>query len=200
MVPPFDDPRTIAGAGTVGLEILARVPALRAVFVPIGGGGLVSGIAVVVKALRPEAAVIGVEPEGAACMTASLAAGQPITLPGTASIADGLLPVRPGALTFLHVSRLVDAVRDAGANGTALLVSGESGVGKSALTLAAVAELEAADPGQFEAVVLNFRSLPSSTLELRNALGMSLKAALAETAAPSAAGSGPDDPHRGGPG
>ena len=111
MVPPFDDPRTIAGAGTVGLEILARVPALRAVFVPIGGGGLVSGIAVVVKALRPEAAVIGVEPEGAACMTASLAAGQPITLSGTASIADGLLPVRPGDLTFLHVSRLVDEVR-----------------------------------------------------------------------------------------
>ena len=111
MVPPFDDPRTIAGAGTVGLEILARVPALRAVFVPIGGGGLVSGIAVVVKALRPEAAVIGVEPEGAACMKASLAAGQPITLSRTASIADGLLPVRPGDVTFLHVSRLVDEVR-----------------------------------------------------------------------------------------
>ena len=111
MVPPFDDPRTIAGAGTVALEILARVPELRAVFVPIGGGGLVSGVAVVVKALRPEAAVIGVEPEGAACMTASLAAGQPITLPSTASIADGLLPVRPGDLTFLHVASLVDEVR-----------------------------------------------------------------------------------------
>lgn len=111
MVPPFDDPRTIAGAGTVGLEILARVPALRAVFVPIGGGGLVSGVAVVVKALRPEAAVIGVEPEGAACMTASLAAGRPVTLASTASIADGLLPVRPGDLTFLHVASLVDEVR-----------------------------------------------------------------------------------------
>ena len=64
-----------------------------------------------VKALRPEAAVIGVEPEGAACMTASLAAGRPITLRGTASIADGLLPVRPGDLTFLHVASLVDEVR-----------------------------------------------------------------------------------------
>jgi threonine dehydratase len=111
MVPPFDDLRTIAGAGTVGLEIVARVPSLRAVFVPIGGGGLASGIAVVVKALRPEAAVIGVEPEGAACMAASLAAGRPTTLERTASIADGLLPVRPGDLTFLHVVSLVDEVR-----------------------------------------------------------------------------------------
>lgn len=111
MVPPFDDPRTIAGAGTVGLEIVSQVPSLRTVFVPIGGGGLVSGIAVVVKALRPDAAVIGVEPAGAACMAASLAAGQPTTLASTASVADGLLPVRPGELTFLHVAALVDEVR-----------------------------------------------------------------------------------------
>ena len=114
MVPPFDDLRTIAGAGTVGLEIVARVPSLRAVFVPIGGGGLASGIAVAVKALRPKAAVIGVEPEGAASMTASLAAGRPTTLDRTASIADGLLPVRPGDLTFLHVASLVDEVRTVG--------------------------------------------------------------------------------------
>ncbi len=111
MVPPFDDPRTIAGAGTVGLEIVAQAPSLRSVFVPVGGGGLVSGIAVVVKALLPGVAVIGVEPEGAACMAASLAAGRPTTLDSTASIADGLLPVRPGDLTFLHVSNLVDEVR-----------------------------------------------------------------------------------------
>ena len=114
MVPPFDDMRTIAGAGTVGLEIVSQVPLLRAVFVPIGGGGLASGIAVVVKALRPEAAVIGVEPEGAASMTASLAAGRPTTLERTASIADGLLPVRPGDITFLHVASLVDEVRTVG--------------------------------------------------------------------------------------
>ena len=114
IVPPFDDPRTIAGAGTVGLEIVEQVPSLRAVFVPIGGGGLASGIAVVVKALRPHAAVIGVEPEGAACMAASLAAGRPTTLASTASIADGLLPVRPGDLTFLHVAALVDEVRTVG--------------------------------------------------------------------------------------
>jgi threonine dehydratase len=111
MVPPFDDPRTIAGAGTVGLEILAQAPMLSTVFVPIGGGGLVSGIAAVMRALRPDVAVIGVEPEGAACMAASLAAGTPVTLERTASIADGLLPVRPGDLTFLHVSKLVDEVR-----------------------------------------------------------------------------------------
>lgn len=111
MVPPFDDVRTIAGAGTVGLEIAAQAPSLKTVFVPIGGGGLVSGIAVAIKALRPEAAVIGVEPVGAACMAASLAAGHPTTLASTSSVADGLLPVRPGDLTFLHVAALVDEVR-----------------------------------------------------------------------------------------
>ena len=111
MVPPFDDVRTIAGAGTVGLEIVAQTPSVRTVFVPIGGGGLVSGIAVAIKALRPDAVVIGVEPVGAACMSASLAAGHPTTLATTASVADGLLPVRPGDLTFLHVAALVDEVR-----------------------------------------------------------------------------------------
>ena len=80
---------------------------------------------------------------------------------------------------------LVEALRDVGMNQATLLVSGESGIGKSALTLSAVSELEAADPDGFEAAVLNFRSLPQSTLELRTALGMSVQDVLAEMSAPS---------------
>ena len=108
MVPPFDHPWIIAGQGTCGLEVVEQCPGLTAIYVPMGGGGLVSGIAVAVKALRPAARVIGVEPEGAPKMTASRAAGQPVTLPKTASIADGLLSIRPGDLTFAHVQALVD--------------------------------------------------------------------------------------------
>jgi threonine dehydratase len=110
MVPPFDDPWIIAGQGTCGLEIVEQCPSLTTVYVPIGGGGLVSGVAVAVKSLHPEARVIGVEPAGAAKMTASRAAGQPVTLPKTKSIADGLLSIRPGDLTFAHVQALVDEV------------------------------------------------------------------------------------------
>jgi len=114
IVPPFDDARIIAGAGTVGLEIVGQVPGLSMVFVPVGGGGLLSGVAVAVRALAPQAVVVGVEPVGASCMGASLAAGYPVTLPRTASIADGLLPVRPGDLTFRHAQALVHEVRTVG--------------------------------------------------------------------------------------
>ncbi|MGH9158875.1 MAG: threonine ammonia-lyase, partial [Vicinamibacteraceae bacterium] len=110
IVPPFDDPRIIAGQGTIGLEVVEQCPDAGAIFVPAGGGGLVSGIAAAVRALRPDVRLIAVEPEGAAKMTASLAAGHPVTLDHTTSIADGLLAVRPGALTFEHVRALVDEV------------------------------------------------------------------------------------------
>jgi threonine dehydratase len=108
MVPPFDHPWIIAGQGTCGLEVVEQCAGLRAVYVPMGGGGLVSGVAVAVKTHRPEARVIGVEPEGAPKMTASRAAGHPVTLSKTSSIADGLLSIRPGDLTFAHVQALVD--------------------------------------------------------------------------------------------
>lgn len=110
MVPPFDDPWIVAGQGTVGLEILRDCPDLAQVLVPIGGGGLIAGIASVIKQCRPEVRVIGVEPRGAATMKASLAAGHPVSLDRVASIADGLLPVRPGDLTFHHVRRWVDEI------------------------------------------------------------------------------------------
>ena len=108
MVPPFDHPRIIAGQGTVGLEILHDCPDVARIFVPVGGGGLVAGVAAAVKQQRPEVRVIGVEPTGAAKMTASLAAGRPVALDRVVSLADGLLPVRPGDLTFHHVQRFVD--------------------------------------------------------------------------------------------
>ncbi len=120
MVPPFDDPTIIAGQGTVGLEILDQMTAARErdrslgplalVVVPIGGGGLLSGVAAAVRRLFPETRIVGVEPEGAPKMRRSLDAGEPVTLPSIDTIADGLKPVRPGDLTFVHVRELVDDV------------------------------------------------------------------------------------------
>jgi threonine dehydratase len=110
MVPPFDHEWIIEGQGTCGLEILSQVPKVDIVAVPVGGGGLIAGVAAAVKQSRPGVRVVGVEPTGAAKMTASLAAGHPVTLPSTTSIADGLMPVRPGDLTFEHVKAYVDQV------------------------------------------------------------------------------------------
>jgi threonine dehydratase len=110
IVPPFDHPDIIAGQGTVGREVLEDAPSAAAVYVPIGGGGLIAGVAAAVKHIRPATRVVGVEPVGAAKMTVSLQAGQPVTLDTVASVADGLLPVRPGDLTFAHVQAYVDEV------------------------------------------------------------------------------------------
>jgi threo-3-hydroxy-L-aspartate ammonia-lyase len=110
MVPPFDHPWIIAGQGTVGLELLEQCPELEVVYVPMGGGGLIAGVASAIKQQRPNVRVVGVEPEGAAKMTASRAAGRPVALEKTASIADGLRVVRPGDLTFAHVQALVDGL------------------------------------------------------------------------------------------
>jgi threonine dehydratase len=110
MVPPFDHPWIIAGAGTVGLEILEQCPQASTVFVPMGGGGQASGVSAAIKQMRPGVRVVGVEPVGAARMTASLAAGEPVTLPATTSIADGLLTLRPGDVTLAHVRAYIDEV------------------------------------------------------------------------------------------
>lgn len=110
MVPPFDHDWIIEGQGTCGIEILAQVPKVDIIAVPVGGGGLVSGVAAAVKQSRPTVKIVGVEPAGAAKMTASLAAGQPTTLSSTQSIADGLMPMRPGDRTFEHVTTWVDEI------------------------------------------------------------------------------------------
>jgi len=108
IVPPFDHPWIIAGAGTCGLEILDQCPGAGVVYVPVGGGGLIAGIAAAIKGRRPGIRIVGVEPEGAAKMAASRAAGRSVRLERTSSIADGLLPVQPGDLTFAHVQAFVD--------------------------------------------------------------------------------------------
>ena len=110
MVPPFDHEWIIAGQGTLGLEILEQRPDVEAVLVPVGGGGLLAGVAAAIKQSRPSVRVIGIEPAGAAAMKASLAQGHAVTLDKTASVADGLMPVRPGDLTFAHAQRYVDEV------------------------------------------------------------------------------------------
>jgi threonine dehydratase len=110
MVPPFDHEWIVEGQGTCGLEILEQVPGVHTIVVPVGGGGLVSGVAAAVKQSHPNVRIVGVEPAGAAKMSASLAAGHPVTLDSTRSIADGLMPVRPGDITFEHVKKFVDAM------------------------------------------------------------------------------------------
>jgi threonine dehydratase len=110
MVPPFDHEWIIEGQGTCAVEILEQAPEIDAVIAPVGGGGFVSGVAAAVKQINPAVRVIGVEPEGAPKMTASLAAGEPVTLDRVGSIADGLMPSRPGTLTFEHVRAYVDAM------------------------------------------------------------------------------------------
>src|SRR5688500_1947398 len=110
MMPPFDHAWIIEGQGTCALEILQDLPTTPCIVVPMGGGGLVAGVAAAVKLSRPDVRVIGVEPAGAAKMTASLTKGEPVTLDSTSSIADGLMPVRPGDLTFAHVKEWVDQI------------------------------------------------------------------------------------------
>ncbi|MEE4162047.1 MAG: threonine ammonia-lyase, biosynthetic [Woeseiaceae bacterium] len=108
---PFDDPAVIAGQGTIGKEILeqaATTPA--AVFVPIGGGGLAAGIAAWIKQIRPEVRIIGVEPEDSAAMSASLAAGHPVTLDHVGIFADGVAVKRVGDETFRLCRAFVDEI------------------------------------------------------------------------------------------
>ncbi len=107
---PFDHPDVIAGQGTVALEILEQVPDVGTIVAGIGGGGLISGLAVAVKALKPHIRIIGVQAAGAAAFPPSLAAGHPIRLTTMGTVADGIAVGRPGDLTFAHVSKLVDDV------------------------------------------------------------------------------------------
>jgi threonine dehydratase len=110
MVHPFDDLRVIAGQGTVGTEIVEDVPGVDIVLVACGGGGLLSGVATAIKALRPSARVIGVEPEGAAGMRRSLDAGAPQRLASWNTVADGLAAPFAGVNTFNHTRAFVDDI------------------------------------------------------------------------------------------
>jgi threonine dehydratase len=108
MVPPYDDLEVMAGQGTIGLEILEQVPEVDTVLVPIGGGGLISGIASAVKGLRPSVRIIGVEPAGACAAYLSHQAARRVEIPAGLTIADGLRTLIPGALTFPVIEDAVD--------------------------------------------------------------------------------------------
>ncbi|MEU8030862.1 threonine ammonia-lyase [Streptomyces sp. NPDC049099] len=108
---PFDHPDIIAGQGTVGLEILEQCPEVRTIVVGVGGGGLAAGIAVAVKAIRPDVRIVGVQAEGAAAYPPSLAAGHPVAVDNPATMADGIKVGRPGLVPFGIIADLVDEVR-----------------------------------------------------------------------------------------
>ncbi|MFE9696828.1 threonine ammonia-lyase [Streptomyces sp. NPDC006270] len=108
---PFDHPDIIAGQGTVGLEILEQCPEVRTIVLGLGGGGFAAGVAVAVKALRPDVRIVGVQAEGSACYPPSLAAGHPVSLDSPATMADGIKVGRPGDVPFALVDELVDEVR-----------------------------------------------------------------------------------------
>lgn len=111
-IAPYDDPYTIAGQGTIGAEILRQcdMDSLEAVFVPVGGGGLIAGVAAYIKSLRPEVKVIGVEPVGANAMAQSLAIGERVTLSRVDTFADGVAVKQVGAETFRLCKEYVDGV------------------------------------------------------------------------------------------
>lgn len=116
-VHPFDHPDVIAGQGTLGLELLEQVPSLAdggTVIVPVGGGGLCSGIAVAVRDRAPDVRIVGVQAAGAAAFRASLEAGRPVDADTVDTIADGIAVKRPGELTLAHIDALVDDVVEVG--------------------------------------------------------------------------------------
>lgn len=107
---PFNDPEVVAGQGTIGLEILDQMPDVDVVLVPVGGGGLISGIAYVIKSLRPECKVYGVQAAGAPSMEQSVKKQEAITLDSVSTFADGIAVKHPGDLTYELVSRYVDGI------------------------------------------------------------------------------------------
>ncbi len=119
---PFDDPQVIAGQGTLAFEILEQTPDVEAVLVPVGGGGLLAGLATVFSELKPEVRVIGVEPAGAACFAAGLAAGEPVRVPTRFTLADGLAVAEAGRHTLAIAGSLVHRMVQVGEEPLALAI------------------------------------------------------------------------------
>lgn len=109
-VHPFNDPYVIAGQGTIGIDILKQVPDVEQILVPVGGGGLLSGVAIAVKNINPKCKVIGVEPSAIPSVSTSLKNGKITTIPDATSVADGLHVRTPGDLTFEIIKKYVDDV------------------------------------------------------------------------------------------
>lgn len=110
LVPPYDDPAIIAGQGTLALEIADDVPDVGTVIVQVGGGGLSAGVATAIKGRIPSVRVVAVEPSGAPKLSRARAAGRPVRLEKTSSLADGLMAIEVGRLPFAHHERYVDEV------------------------------------------------------------------------------------------
>jgi threonine dehydratase len=151
----FDDPDVIAGQGTVALELLADGPELDAIVVPVGGGGLISGIAVAAKALRPSLRVIGVQAAGSPALAESFREGRLMTAPSS-TIADGIAVKRPGALAFELINRLVDDMvtvdDEAIARAIVLLLERHKLLAEGAGATALAAVLEGAIPARLRRV------------------------------------------------
>jgi threonine dehydratase len=160
-VHPFDDPRIIAGQGTIGLELAEQVPDLDAVLVPVGGGGLVAGVGVAIKCHRPSVRVIGVQAVEMPAMRAALAAGHRVMLPAATTIADGIAVRRVGEHTFDLAQRCVDDVvsvdEEEIANAILLFLEIEKTVaeGAGAVPLAALVNKRVALEGKTVALVLS---------------------------------------------
>ena len=107
---PFDDPAVATGQGTIAMEIIKELPTVDYILVPVGGGGLAAGVSTLEKLLNPKIKVIGVEPAGANCLQASLAAGKPVTLPSVSTIADGTAVKTPGKEIFPYLQKGLDDV------------------------------------------------------------------------------------------
>ncbi|MCW2754774.1 MAG: L-threonine ammonia-lyase [Marmoricola sp.] len=110
LIHPFDHPDIVAGQATCGLEILEQAPQAATVLVPTGGGGLIAGVALAIKALRPDVRIVGVQAEGAAAYPGSLTAGEPVALASMRTMADGIAVARPGVVPFAAIEQYVDEV------------------------------------------------------------------------------------------
>jgi threonine dehydratase len=144
----FDDPRVIAGQGTMALEILEDVPDAHAIVVPTGGAGLLAGVGLVAKALRPGVRIIAVDPAAAPSFSASLAAGRPVQVPIRATLADGLAVGKVGELSFAIAAPLVDQVATVGEEAVSLAVLRLLELEKTVVEGAAASALAAVIGGQ----------------------------------------------------
>jgi threonine dehydratase len=149
---PFDNAQVIAGQGTIALEILEQTPNVQAIVAPVGGGGLLAGIALVTEALEPDVRVVGVEPEHAACLSQALAAGHPVPVTLSSTLADGLAVAQTGAQAFEVLRRVVDRVVTVDEAAIALAVLRLIELEKSVVEGAGAAPLAAFLAGKLDAL------------------------------------------------
>ncbi|QTE28858.1 threonine ammonia-lyase [Pengzhenrongella sicca] len=156
LIHPFDHPDIVAGQGTLALEVLEQVPQVRTIIVPVGGGGLAAGVATVVRALRPDVRVVGVQAANAAAYPASIAVGHPVAATGMSTMADGIAVGTPGLVPFTLLQEAGTEVRTVSEEdlSRALLLIAERGKLLVEPSGAAAVAALMADPGGFEGPVV----------------------------------------------